>query len=112
AGEGGAGQGAGERVGHGLASRRGGRVRRAGGKVHGTRLGRRPAMKKRAGGASEGPSAPANRGGCVMSTVEKAAADVLVVGAGPTGLAMGIELTRMGARCRVIDKVPEPSKTS
>jgi 2-polyprenyl-6-methoxyphenol hydroxylase-like FAD-dependent oxidoreductase len=46
-----------------------------------------------------------------MSTVEKGA-DVLVVGAGPTGLAMGIELARQGVRCRVIDKAPEPSKTS
>ena len=47
-----------------------------------------------------------------MSTVETRAADVLVVGAGPTGLAMGIELARQGVRCRVIDKAPAPSKTS
>ena len=47
-----------------------------------------------------------------MSTSETAGADVLVVGAGPTGLAMAIELTRMGVRCRVIDKAPEPTKTS
>ncbi len=47
-----------------------------------------------------------------MSTIATGTADVLVVGAGPTGLAMAVELTRMGVRCRVIDKAPEPSKTS
>jgi len=34
--------------------------------------------------------------------------DALIVGAGPTGLAMGIELTRRGLRCRVIDQLAEP----
>ncbi len=34
--------------------------------------------------------------------------DVLVVGAGPVGLLMAAELRRHGARCRVIDKLPEP----
>ena len=47
-----------------------------------------------------------------MTTSETGGANVLVVGAGPTGLAMGVELTRMGVRCRVIDKAPEPTKTS
>jgi 2-polyprenyl-6-methoxyphenol hydroxylase-like FAD-dependent oxidoreductase/quinol monooxygenase YgiN len=37
------------------------------------------------------------------------AADVLVVGAGPTGLTAAIELARRGIACRVIDKRAEPS---
>ncbi len=36
-------------------------------------------------------------------------ADVLVVGAGPTGLALGIELRRHGVDCRLIDKLDEPA---
>jgi 2-polyprenyl-6-methoxyphenol hydroxylase-like FAD-dependent oxidoreductase len=39
-------------------------------------------------------------------------ADVLVVGAGPTGLAMALELVRLGVRCRIIDKAPQPSRYS
>ena len=35
--------------------------------------------------------------------------DVLVVGAGPTGLTAACELTRRGARCLAIDRAPEPS---
>jgi len=34
--------------------------------------------------------------------------DVLVVGAGPTGLTLACELKRHGVRCRVIDRLPEP----
>jgi hypothetical protein len=34
--------------------------------------------------------------------------DVLVVGAGPTGLTAGIELRRGGVRCRVVDQLAEP----
>jgi 2-polyprenyl-6-methoxyphenol hydroxylase-like FAD-dependent oxidoreductase/quinol monooxygenase YgiN len=37
------------------------------------------------------------------------AADVLIVGAGPTGLTAAIELARRGIACRVIDKRAEPS---
>jgi 2-polyprenyl-6-methoxyphenol hydroxylase-like FAD-dependent oxidoreductase len=37
------------------------------------------------------------------------AADVLIVGAGPTGLTAAIELARRGIACRVIDKRTEPS---
>jgi 2-polyprenyl-6-methoxyphenol hydroxylase-like FAD-dependent oxidoreductase len=33
---------------------------------------------------------------------------VLVVGAGPTGLTLGIELARRGVPVRVVDKAPEP----
>jgi 2-polyprenyl-6-methoxyphenol hydroxylase-like FAD-dependent oxidoreductase len=35
--------------------------------------------------------------------------DILVVGAGPVGLTMAAELARHGARCRVIEKLAEPS---
>jgi 2-polyprenyl-6-methoxyphenol hydroxylase-like FAD-dependent oxidoreductase len=38
--------------------------------------------------------------------------DVLVVGAGPVGLAMACEMARHGVRCRLIDKLPEPSLLS
>jgi 2-polyprenyl-6-methoxyphenol hydroxylase-like FAD-dependent oxidoreductase len=38
--------------------------------------------------------------------------DVLVVGAGPVGLAMACELARHGVRCRLIDKLPSPSLLS
>ena len=41
-----------------------------------------------------------------MSTIE---IDVLVVGAGPTGLALAHELRRHGLRCRVIDQGEGPS---
>jgi 2-polyprenyl-6-methoxyphenol hydroxylase-like FAD-dependent oxidoreductase len=38
--------------------------------------------------------------------------DVLVAGAGPTGLVLALWLTRCGARVRIIDKTPEPGTTS
>lgn len=38
--------------------------------------------------------------------------DALVVGAGPTGLTMALELARHGLRPRIIDKAPQPSQTS
>jgi 2-polyprenyl-6-methoxyphenol hydroxylase-like FAD-dependent oxidoreductase len=40
------------------------------------------------------------------------ACDALVVGAGPTGLAMAIELARHGLRPRIVDRAPQPSQTS
>ena len=36
-------------------------------------------------------------------------AEVLVVGAGPVGLTLAAELARHGTRCRIIDKLPQPS---
>lgn len=38
--------------------------------------------------------------------------DVLIVGAGPTGLVLALWLTRIGVRVRIIDKAPEPGTTS
>jgi len=38
--------------------------------------------------------------------------DILIVGAGPTGLVLALWLTRLGVRVRIIDKAPEPGTTS
>jgi 2-polyprenyl-6-methoxyphenol hydroxylase-like FAD-dependent oxidoreductase len=38
--------------------------------------------------------------------------DVLVIGAGPTGLVLALWLTRLGIRVRIIDKTAEPGTTS
>ncbi|EFH82683.1 FAD-dependent monooxygenase [Ktedonobacter racemifer] len=38
--------------------------------------------------------------------------EVLVVGAGPTGMVMASELKRHGMQCRIIDRLPQPSHTS
>jgi 2-polyprenyl-6-methoxyphenol hydroxylase-like FAD-dependent oxidoreductase len=38
--------------------------------------------------------------------------DVLIVGAGPTGLVLALWLTRLGVRVRLIDKTAEPGTTS
>jgi 2-polyprenyl-6-methoxyphenol hydroxylase-like FAD-dependent oxidoreductase len=40
------------------------------------------------------------------------ATDVLIVGAGPTGLVLALWLTRLGVRVRVVDKTAEPGTTS
>ncbi len=39
-------------------------------------------------------------------------AQVLIVGAGPTGLVLALWLRRLGARVRVVDKAAEPGTTS
>src|ERR1700732_5358665 len=38
--------------------------------------------------------------------------DVLIVGAGPTGLVLALWLMRLGMRVRIIDKTAEPGTTS
>ena len=38
--------------------------------------------------------------------------DVLILGAGPTGLVLAIWLTRLGVRLRIVDKTAEPQTTS
>ena len=39
-------------------------------------------------------------------------ADVLIAGAGPTGLVLALVLQRLGVRARIVDKVAEPGTTS
>jgi 2-polyprenyl-6-methoxyphenol hydroxylase-like FAD-dependent oxidoreductase len=41
-----------------------------------------------------------------------ASSDVLIVGAGPTGLVLALWLTRLGVKVRIIDKAAEPGTTS
>ena len=38
--------------------------------------------------------------------------DVLIVGAGPTGLVLALWLTKLGVKLRIIDKTAEPGTTS
>src|SRR5260370_4362791 len=38
--------------------------------------------------------------------------DVLIVGAGPTGLVLALWMTRLGVRVRIIDQTAEPGTTS
>src|SRR5215475_6963664 len=38
--------------------------------------------------------------------------DVLIVGAGPTGLALAYQLRRLGVSLRIVEKNPAPSSTS
>src|SRR6201981_2608713 len=38
--------------------------------------------------------------------------EVLIVGAGPTGLVLALWLTKLGVRVRIIDKTAEPGTTS
>ena len=39
-------------------------------------------------------------------------AEVLIVGAGPTGLVLALWLTRLGVHVRIVDMAAEPSTTS
>src|SRR5580700_1549563 len=38
--------------------------------------------------------------------------DVLIIGAGPTGLVLALWLTKMGIKVRIVDKTAEPGTTS
>jgi 2-polyprenyl-6-methoxyphenol hydroxylase-like FAD-dependent oxidoreductase len=42
----------------------------------------------------------------------KTRSDVLIVGAGPTGLVLALWLTKLGLRVRIIDKSEQPGTTS
>jgi 2-polyprenyl-6-methoxyphenol hydroxylase-like FAD-dependent oxidoreductase len=47
-----------------------------------------------------------------MVTSPNCEIDVLIVGAGPTGLVLALWLARLGIRVRIIDKTAEPGTTS
>jgi 2-polyprenyl-6-methoxyphenol hydroxylase-like FAD-dependent oxidoreductase len=47
-----------------------------------------------------------------MAASEKCAVEVLIAGAGPTGLVLAIWLTRLGVRVRIVDKLIAPETTS
>ena len=38
--------------------------------------------------------------------------EVLIIGAGPTGLVLALWLTRLGVRVRIVDKTAQPGTTS
>ncbi len=38
--------------------------------------------------------------------------DILIIGAGPTGLVLALWLARLGMRVRIVDKMAEPGTTS
>ena len=47
-----------------------------------------------------------------MRPTAKHETDVLIVGAGPTGLSLACELLRRGVDCRIVDKSASPATTS
>src|SRR5215472_11858645 len=47
-----------------------------------------------------------------MTASANAETDVLIIGAGPTGLVLALWLTHWGVRVRIIDKTAEPGTTS
>ncbi len=47
-----------------------------------------------------------------MTAPGKNAVEVLIIGAGPTGLVLAIWLTRLGVRVRIVDKIAAPETTS
>jgi 2-polyprenyl-6-methoxyphenol hydroxylase-like FAD-dependent oxidoreductase len=48
----------------------------------------------------------------MMNTSAIRDTDVLIVGAGPTGLVLALWLTRLGVRVRIFDRTAEPGTTS
>jgi 2-polyprenyl-6-methoxyphenol hydroxylase-like FAD-dependent oxidoreductase len=45
-------------------------------------------------------------------TIRSDETQVLIAGAGPTGLVLALWLTRLGVRVRIVDKTSEPGTTS
>ena len=43
---------------------------------------------------------------------EMKGSDVLIIGAGPTGLVLALWLTKLGVKVRIVDKTAEPGTTS
>jgi 2-polyprenyl-6-methoxyphenol hydroxylase-like FAD-dependent oxidoreductase len=41
-----------------------------------------------------------------------ARSDVLIIGAGPTGVVLALWLTKLGVKVRIVDKTAEPGTTS
>jgi 2-polyprenyl-6-methoxyphenol hydroxylase-like FAD-dependent oxidoreductase len=58
-------------------------------------------------GLTAGAGAPA-----FLEGMPASATQVLIVGAGPTGLALALWLARAGIKVRIIDREPQPSRTS
>ena len=50
--------------------------------------------------------------GALIVMAAEAETDVLIIGAGPTGLVLALWLTHLGVRVRIIDKAGEPGTTS
>ena len=48
----------------------------------------------------------------MAATARESTVPVLVVGAGPVGLSLAVELARQGTACRVVDRLPAPSPQS
>src|SRR6476661_6634315 len=55
---------------------------------------------------------PLTSGRLVPGGRKMARSEVLIVGAGPTGLVLALWLTRLGVKVRIIDKAAEPGTTS
>jgi 2-polyprenyl-6-methoxyphenol hydroxylase-like FAD-dependent oxidoreductase/heme-degrading monooxygenase HmoA len=73
----------------------------------------RPEAPPALAAASTAPTpAAAITAGAGRSTMDPASTEVLIVGAGPTGLTAAIELARRGIACRIIDKRAEPSSAA
>src|SRR5215831_12455957 len=58
------------------------------------------------------PSFPGGHQAIAFWRIIMARSDVLIVGAGPTGLALALWLTKLGAKIRVIANTAEPGTTS